>query len=132
MRYVFAVLGLLMALFAVVQFNDPDGPTWMVFYGVPAVWAGLAAVRPHLLSLTGPRLLLAASLVAAVVLVVVFWPPAEQWWRTEVWWESEESREGMGLMIATLTLAAVFVWSVGRAATDPAMQKSGRSGASSQ
>jgi hypothetical protein len=50
--------------------------------------------------------------VAGLVLVVVLWPPAEQWWRTDVWWESEASREGMGLMLATAVLLAVLSWSM--------------------
>ena len=112
MRYVFAVLTLLMVLFAGVQFNDPDGPTWMALYGVPAIWAGIAWVRPRLLTGATPFMLLGGSLLAGLVLVVVLWPPAEEWWRTEVWWESEASREGMGLMLATAVLVAVFSWSV--------------------
>ena len=46
MRYVFGVVALTMLLFTVVQYNDPDGPLWMVYYGVPAVWAGITA-PPH-------------------------------------------------------------------------------------
>ena len=58
------------------------------------------------------RALLVVSLVAAVGLTIFYWPPAEHWWDIDVWWESEESREGMGMMIVTaalaLTAAAVF------------------------
>jgi hypothetical protein len=112
MKYLFAVLALLMLLFVAVQVNDPDGPLWMVFYGVPAVWAGLAWMRPHVLVRPAPLTLLGATVVVGLVLVVVLWPPAEQWWLTEVWWESEASREGMGLMLAAAVLVAVFSWSV--------------------
>jgi hypothetical protein len=112
MRYVFAVLTLLMLLFVAVQYNDPDGPMWMALYGVPAIWAGIAWLRPHLLAGRTPLMLLGASLVAGLVLVVVLWPPADQWWRTEVWWESEASREGMGLMLAMAVLLAVLSWSL--------------------
>src|SRR5688500_4249540 len=59
MRYVFAGLALLMLLFVLVQYNDPDGPLWMVFYGVPAVFAGIAWMRPQLLAGTTPLMLLA-------------------------------------------------------------------------
>lgn len=118
MRYVFGLLALVMLLFAAVQYNDPDGLMWAVFYGVPAVWAGMACLRPDLLARGTARLLLAASLLAGLLLVVILWPPAEAWWRIEVWWESEESREGMGLMIATFIVAVVLAWSViGRAAS---------------
>jgi hypothetical protein len=108
MKYVFAILALLMALFAAVQVNDPDGPLWMLLYGVPAIWAGIAWLRPRLLAGTVSFALLSACLVAGLVLVVVLWPPAEEWWRTEVWWESEASREGMGLMLAAGVLLAVL------------------------
>lgn len=114
MKYLFAVLALLMLLFALVQYNDPDGPLWMVLYGVPAIWAGLAWMRPHLLLRPAPLLLLGASLLAGLVLVVVLWPPAEHWWQSEVWWESEASREGMGLMLAAGVLLAVFSWSLSK------------------
>lgn len=114
MKYFFAVLALLMVLFALVQVNDPDGPLWMALYGVPAVWAGLAWLRPNLLLRPAPFLLLGASLLAGLVLVVVLWPPAEEWWLTEVWWESEASREGMGLMLAAGVLVAVFSWSLSK------------------
>ena len=108
MKYVFALLALLMGLFAAVQYNDPDGPLWMLFYGVPAIWAGIACLRPRQLTGTVALVLLAACVLAGLVLVVVLWPPAEEWWRTEVWWESEASREGMGLMLAAGVLLAVL------------------------
>ena len=112
MRYVFALLALLMGLFAAVQVNDPDGPLWMLLYGVPAIWAGIAWLRPRLLAGTGALVLLCACLVAGLVLVVVLWPPAEEWWRTDVWWESEASREGMGLMLVAGVLLAVLARSL--------------------
>lgn len=112
MKYVFAVLALLMGLFAVVQYNDTDGPLWMVLYGVPAIWAAIAAIRPRLLAGTAALVLLAGCVLAGLVLVVVLWPPAEEWWRTEVWWESEASREGMGLMLVAGVLLAVLARSL--------------------
>lgn len=108
MKYVFVVLALLMGLFAVVQLNDPDGPLWMLLYGVPAIWAGIAWLRPRLLSGTVALVLLSACVMAGLVLVVVLWPPAEEWWRTDVWWEDEASREGMGLMLVAGVLLAVL------------------------
>ena len=108
MKFVFAVLALLMGLFAVVQYNDPDGPLWMVLYGVPALWAGVAAARPRLIVSPVALALLGACLLVGLVLVVVLWPPADHWWQTEVWWESEASREGMGLMLAAGVLLAVL------------------------
>ena len=108
MKYLFALLALLMFLFAAVQYNDPDGPLWMLLYGVPAIWAAIAWLRPRLLTRTVALVLLSACVMAGLVLVVVLWPPAEEWWRTEVWWESEASREGMGLMLVAGVLLAVL------------------------
>jgi transmembrane protein TMEM220 len=117
MRYVFAVVALAMLLFVAVQYNDPDGPLWMVYYGVPAIWAGIAALRPHWLGAGIGRTLLAASVAAFVVLTILYWPPVSGFWHEETWRMSgavqgdaiaEQSREGMGLMIATAVVVAVF------------------------
>lgn len=119
MRYVFAGLALLMLLFAAVQYNDPDGPLWMLFYGVPAAWAGIAALRPHLLGGTVVRSLLGLSLLMVIVVAIAFWPPVAEWWLMSVWWESEEAREGMGLMLASIVLVAVFAASLARRSVAP-------------
>ena len=85
MRYVFLVLAVLMLLAVAVQYNDPDGPLWMVYYGVPAVWCVLAAFKPHVLASRPARLLLAASAVAALGLTIVYWPPVAGFWHEQVW-----------------------------------------------
>jgi hypothetical protein len=122
MRYVFLVLAVLMLLAVAVQYNDPDGPLWMMYYGVPAIWCALAAFRPNELAAGPARLLLAASVVAAVVLMVLYWPTAPGFWHETVWRMgktdaqaaqiAEQAREGMGLMIATAALLAVAIWSL--------------------
>lgn len=103
-----------MFLAVLIQHNDPDGPLWMAYYGVPALWAAIAASRPDILKGRIVRPLLALSLVSAIALTIWYWPSAAGWWRKEVWWESEESREGMGMMIVTLVLLAVFATSFSR------------------
>jgi hypothetical protein len=117
MRYVFAVLALVMVVFTALQYNDPDGPLWMLYYGVPAVWCGLAAFRPQAVSSQNGRLLLGLCLVAAVALTIWYWPPVGGFWHEEIWRMSgavqgaviaEQAREGMGMMLATLVLLAVF------------------------
>ena len=45
-RGVNLVLGLVMVGFAAVQYNDPDGPLWSLYYLVPAGWSLAAALRP--------------------------------------------------------------------------------------
>jgi hypothetical protein len=120
MRYVFSVLAVLMVLATLVQYNDPDGPLWMVYYGVPAIWCGLAAFRPAIFTSGTARALLVASVVAAVALTIWYWPPVAGFWHEQVWEMgkvdpqaaaiAEQSREGMGMMIAAVVLVAVALW----------------------
>jgi hypothetical protein len=124
MRYVFSVLALLMILAILVQYNDPDGPLWMAYYGVPAIWCALAAYRPAIFANSTARALLAASVLAAIALTLWYWPPVSGFWHEEVWRMgmvdpqaaaiAEQSREGMGLMIATAVLFVVALWSFSR------------------
>ena len=105
MRILNLALCVSMALFAVVQYNDPDGPFWMVVYAVPAIWAGLAGAKPDLMQRSTAKAGLGLTLLAYLVATIYFWPTDAAWWRMEVWWESETAREGMGLMIATSIIA---------------------------
>jgi hypothetical protein len=124
MRYVFGVLAIMMILFTGVQYNDPDGPLWMVYYGVPAIWCGLAALRPEIFAKGPARALLAASGVAAIALTIWYWPPVGGFWQEQVWEMgkadpqaariAEQAREGMGMMIATVVLIAVSLWAFSR------------------
>ncbi len=109
MRILNAILCVMMLLFIFVQFNDPDGPKWALYYSVPAIWAGLAAL--WLKKLGGQIVvpLLGASLLAAFALVVVYFPRTPGFWKQDVWWETETAREGMGIMIATIVLLIAAV-----------------------
>ena len=119
MRIVNAVLCLMMVAFVAVQYNDPDFLLWAVIYAVPAAWAGLAAWRPARL-LTPPATIgLGTCLLAAFAGLVYWWPSEADWWRQEVWWESETSREGMGMMIVTFVLLVVALTRWLRRAKDP-------------
>ena len=95
-----------MALFALVQLNDPDALGWVLVYAGVAAALLLAAWRPN--ALRGPlgRAAIAALLLGLLALVVLSWPEQGAFWRREVWWEEETAREGMGVMIALL--AALF------------------------
>jgi len=104
MRYLYGVLCVLLLLFAIVQFNDPDGPLWMVIYGVPGLLAGYAAWRPDWIRFGTGRTVLLALLVLAIAGTVYYWPTTPGFWRQEVWWETETAREGMGMMIVTIAL----------------------------
>ena len=134
MRYVFGLLGLVMLAFAAVQYNDADGLLWAFFYAVPAIWAGIAALRPALLARPAARGILGICLAGAVALTIWLWPPAPGWWQQDVWgmgkpdprasYIAELAREGMGLMIATAVLLAVLVRSL-TAGTSRAPEASG-------
>jgi hypothetical protein len=109
MRYLNGFFCVIMILFVAVQYNDPDYAFWMVIYGISAVWAGVAALRPAVLA----RDLYTAGLIlttaAAVAGTVYYWPTVPGWWRKDVWWNEETAREGMGMMIVTVTLLVVLV-----------------------
>lgn len=111
-KYINLVILVLMLLFMGVQYNDPDGPMWVVIYGVPAIWAGLAFFRLPLFRLLESRKLMLVSVLAALAGMVYFWPTTPHWWASEVWWETETAREGMGMMIANAAL--LITWVIGR------------------
>jgi len=108
MRWINLVLCALMVLFAGVQFNDPDGLMWMFIYAIPAAWAAFAFFRPALVAQRMPSFLLLACMVAATLAVLYYWPKTPGWWKSEVWWEVETAREGMGMMIVLLVLAVAW------------------------
>jgi hypothetical protein len=110
MRYLNGFFCVLFALFAIVQYNDPDALVWFLIYGVVAVWAGIATFR--LTQFAHSRLLLSVfglSLVAFVAGTIYEWPQS-----IADWWENELVREGLGMIIATVALAVV-AYSVWRA-----------------
>jgi len=112
MRYVHILLGLLMAAFAAVQYNDPDALLWIVIYLVPAAWAFAAAFRPaQVRSLAGERLLW-ATVAIGVGTTVFYWPTVPNFWLKDVWWVEETAREGMGVMTGLAVLVVVLLASL--------------------
>jgi len=109
MRAVYILCLILMVMFAAAQYNDPDGRIWMLIYAIPAVWAAIAAFRHPVLGNKLIHFALLFCLFLAVAGVLYYWPTSEGWWRQEVWWETETVREGMGLMIVAIVLAAVWI-----------------------
>jgi Transmembrane family 220, helix len=103
MRYVNGFFCLVLTLFALVQYNDPDAALWFLIYAIPAAWAGVAAFWPHLLA-PRPGLLGAYSicLAAAALGSLYLWPSLP-----ENWIHIEEEREGLGVIIATAGLIVV-------------------------
>ncbi len=109
MRTVYIICLLLMLLFIGVQFNDPDGADWMIIYAIPAIWAAIAAFRHSLLGNKIIHFILLFCIFLSIGGMIYLWPVTPGWWRQEVWWETETAREGMGLMIVTLVMLAVWL-----------------------
>lgn len=108
MRIVNGTLCVILALFAVVQYNDPDALLWFLIYAIPAVWAGIAAFRPALFAQSRPlQVALGATIVLAALGSLYRWPM-----EISAWWESDEVREGLGLIIVTVSMlfVAYSVW----------------------
>lgn len=109
MRILSGILGVLLIVFAAVQWNDPDGPMWMVIYGIGAVWCLAAALLPAIYRIGAVAGLFILCLIAAIAGMIWFWPEVSDWWDIDVWWPEvtgETSREGMGMMVLTLFLLA--------------------------
>jgi hypothetical protein len=106
MRYLSGILCVLLGLFTVVQYNDPDAILWILIYGLPAIWAGFAAYYPGAFV----RNQLFLGVFGLNILAV----GAGYMWPSEVstWWDNEEVREGFGLIITTvaLLLVALTLW----------------------
>lgn len=101
MRYVNGVLCAFLALFAIVQYDDPDFLLWFLIYGIAAGWCGLAAFRPAGVAHSRPALIaLGVCLALAAAGSIWLWPTG-----IANWWDDEVVREGMGLIIVTVSLA---------------------------
>lgn len=109
MRIIGILLASLMTLFATVQFNDPDGLFWSMVYGVPAILALIAALKPGWYESTILYSLLIICLLLAIAGTIYFWPKIDSWWTKDIWWDVETVREGMGMMIAFIVLLLVYI-----------------------
>lgn len=108
MRYLHCVFMIMMLLFMAVQYNDPDGLTWMMIYSVPAFWSAVAVFWHLWFDKHAFRVCLLASIVASLAGVVYYWPLTPQFWTKAVWYEVETAREGMGLMIVAIVLSVTW------------------------
>jgi hypothetical protein len=117
MRVISGLFCLILILFALVQYNDPDFLYWFAIYALAAAWCGMAALRPGLLTTQGPlRGLFVLCLIGAAVGTVYYWPSGEAWWTKDVIWDNELVREGLGMAIVAvgLVLAGLTWWHVER------------------
>ena len=78
MRYLNILPGLMMLGFVGVQYNDPDGLLWALYYCIPAAWAFTVAFRPELARSSMGQRLLWASVAVWLGLVVFYWPQMPQ------------------------------------------------------
>ena len=108
-RILCGIFCVILSLFAVAQYNDPDFVFWGAVYGIGALWTGFAALSPSTLHWSGARVMLGLCLAAALWGVFRFWPTTEQWWMQDVWWETETAREGMGMMIVLAAMLSAGV-----------------------
>lgn len=105
MRYVNGFFCVILTLFALAQYNDPDAPVWFLIYAIPAAWTGIAAFRPDLLRPSAQTVAAYAACLAAAVLGSLYlWPSLP-----DNWIHIEEEREGLGLIITALALALVGI-----------------------
>lgn len=107
MRPVNGLFCVILGLFAIAQYNDPDALLWFLIYAIPAAWAGIVAFRPHLLPASrGAIAAFLICLAAAVAGTRYMWPALP-----ENWIHVEEEREGLGLIIVTAALLVVgWTW----------------------
>ena len=86
----------MLALFAIVQYNDPDALLWFLIYAIPAAWAGASRFARTCCRRTGRRSWLSSCASPRRSPAVYMWPSLP-----ENWIHIEEEREGLGLIIVT-------------------------------
>ncbi len=104
MRYLNILPGLMMLGFVGVQYDDPDGLLWAVYYIIPAAWAFSVALRPVFARSGMGQRLLWACVTIWFGLMVFYWPDMPNFWQPVVFHAHETAREGMGMMIAWVVL----------------------------
>lgn len=121
MRVVNGLFCLVFVAFALVQYNDPDAPYWAAIYALAAIWCGLAAFMPAVLTTHGTlRAAFLLSLLGALIGAVQFWPSGTAWWNGDVIWSDEPVREGLGMAIVFVgLLSAGVTWWRASAAAEP-------------
>ena len=99
------LLGALFLLFAIFQYNDPDGVLWMGIYGIAAaISVGVAFNRVIM------PILIAAG-VAYLVGAIAQWPPVfEGFGDTMHSLNVELARESAGLFLCFLVMLLYIYW----------------------
>lgn len=102
MTIIYAILMLVMLVFAGLQYNDEDGLYWAIIYLVPAMALGLAAFVPHRFTTLLGRILLFCAIVVLAFGVFVYWPTGLSTVPMSEWFQTESINEGFGVAIAYL------------------------------
>lgn len=113
MKILNAVIAVIFALFAAVQYNDPDGMTWVLIYGFIAVLAGFVVFNK-----VYPDLSLGALIMCGGICLLHL-PGAIEFFTNDNgigfaegmsndYPYIEKMREFFGLAIATLSLYGVY------------------------
>lgn len=113
MRFVNGFMCVVLIAFALVHYSDAGVDAWVPIYGIPAAWAGLAARCPARLARPAAALLLGLTLALASIGSWWLWPREDGFWQRDVWWHSDTAREGVGMMIVTLSLVLVAIATLG-------------------
>ena len=109
MRILHGLLLLTMLLFTLLQLNDPDGLLWTAIYTIPTLTMLVAVLRPQWFRTTAGRFVRWVSVGSMAAAVAYFLPKTSGFWSSDVWWETEAVREGMGVIIAFLVAASAFL-----------------------
>ncbi|HEX6141086.1 MAG TPA: transmembrane 220 family protein [Geminicoccaceae bacterium] len=116
MRYVNGIFAIVLGLFALVQYNDPDFIVWFLIYAIPSVFCAIAASRPAFYRTSGAlRGAFWACFALAVVGTVWYWPTV---WTD--WIHVEETREGVGMWMVMASMIAVALGLRAERRTEPA------------
>lgn len=102
MTIFYAILMVIMLVFAGLQLNDTDGLRWTAIYLVPAIALAFAAFAPHRFVSRAGRILLFLAVIIMTSAVFVYWPSSANFWNAPMWWDAEPVREGLGTAIAYL------------------------------
>jgi len=97
MRVACIVMAVVFVVFAALQYNDPDLLVWVALYGFAAAVSLLAASARQGWAPVAGLLIYASGFFMLAPTI------------DAGWWHSEEAREGLGLLVATLWMGALLV-----------------------
>lgn len=99
MRWLYTIVALLFLSFAAVQYNDPDALIWIVAY----LYAAVVTIPPIFGRHTfWPALGLAGYLIWSFTLIGTVGAD---------WWDVEEAREALGLLLAAFWMGVLlYIW----------------------